>query len=1138
MAERSSKVTTWAVARELPSGVRTAAPVVSPELCAFGDGDEPIDELTVFLAEHLASAPASVAARYFVPGALELRAVAVPLDPGAPTRARSPRKVEVLIVLVPHGPEGRDRLAVVPALDAAFFVDRKDDVDEVAVREIGRLCAAGELDSADWRRLLPALDAELVAVTPMVRFAQAEVASGERLAAEERRRARAVLDKLATPMTERVRGGAAAVVGRDRELASVTALLGGRDRLALLLTGDEGVGKTAVVEAWARAQPQRLAFVTSVAQLVAGASAFGEAEARVTSLFAAAERLDAVLSFEDFGSLFRERVEDGGLALTAIVRRFVVEARVRIIAEITPAALERAERREVALIGAMTRLPIAAMDPAATLAVVTARAAHWRRAEPRRPQVTAAAVAVAVELARRYLPYRQFPGKAVAVLDEVRAAAEGEVGADGAPRELGPDAVYDNFALATGVPGFLLRDDRALIVGDVIAQLATRMIGQDRAVARVAETLCTVKAQLQPADKPLATFLFVGPTGVGKTELAKSLAHLAFGSAARLVRFDMSEYADPWAAERLIRGSDSGEGLLTARIRQQPFAVVLLDEIEKAHPAVHDLLLQVAGEGRLTDARGRTAYFHNAIVILTSNLGAHGRGGAIGLATGSDDERDRERELARYRTAVTEAFRPEMLNRLDAIIPFHRLDRAQIAAVARLALGQLAERRGLVSAQLTLDVSEAAAAVLAEGGYAPAYGVRALRRHLDQAVIAPAARLVARLGRDAHGALLAVRTPDEPLGVELPAGAHLGSGPVDGGVVVSAWRRGGAGGRRNARGAQAVAAARRIADTWMRTDLATEVAAQVAWLKAQLARGEAQPGGKKRKGKAVLSSAQVQAMSIELARLERAWDEAHAAQAELGVAEELAIAAALAGDEVEAAVEMVEPLLRSFARAMFWLAVSRRVERDDITLALSAPEHPRALGRWVTGLLGEANRRGWTITAHATLARDPSPTWPAERMWGPPRSRAWLADQTGPDGGLRNALVRVRGAGAACLLGLEAGAHRFFGIAKDSPCHLVVRRAALATEFTDEQWLQLAALVAPAVAPRGPVEREYPDDDFVIVRGLKYDLPWAEQWARLEEVALAVIAAERAAGRSVDELYPVVLVEPDDADGDDDEAAP
>lgn len=750
-----------------------------------------------------------------------------------------------------------------------------------------------------------------------------------------------------------------------------------------------------------------------------------------------------------------------------------------------------------------------------------------------------AALAIAVELARRYLPYRSFPGKAVTLLDELRAAADGEVGADGAPRELGPDAIYDGFAAATGVPAFLLRDDRALLRDDLIARLGRRMIGQATAVARVAETLCTVKAQLQPADKPLATFLFVGPTGVGKTELAKSLAQLLFGSEQRLVRFDMSEYADGWAAERLIRGSERGDGLLTARIRQQPFAVVLLDEIEKAHPAVHDLLLQVAGEGRLTDARGRTAYFHNAIVILTSNLGAHARSGAIGLGPGLDDERDRE--LARYRAAVTEAFRPEMLNRLDAIIPFHRLDAEQIAAVARLALAQLAERRGLVQASITLDVSAAAAAVLAAGGYAPAYGVRALRRHLEACVIGPAARLVARQGKDAHGTLVTVRIPDEDAAVELAAGAHLGSADVEGGVVVSMWRRGGAGGRRSARGAMAVAAARRVADRWMRSDVATEVKTQVAWLKAELARGAAQMGGKRQR-KAALSSEQVQQMNIELARLERAWDAATAAAGELVAAEDLAIAAAQSGDDVDAAVAMVTPLERAFARAMFWLAVARCESRDQIALGLSAPDHPRALGRWVTGLLGELDRRGWRVTAHATAAHASSSQavagWPPERAWGPPRPREWLAKQCGDDGGLRNVLLRIHGPGAALLLGLEAGAHRFFGIAKESPCHLVVRRLALTAAPTDEEWGRLDALVAPATTPRGKVERVYPDDARVEVRGETLAIPWAEHWARLEEVALAVIAAELAAGRSPDELYTTELGAAEDDDDGDDEDAP
>ena len=1133
MSERKSRVTTWVIERSLATGASTWAPVVAPELVAFGDGEAPGDELAVFLADHLATVPPAQATRYFLPAGVEVRTVEVHLEPGAPSKARAGRPVAVTCVLVPNGPDSRDRWGLVPVLDGAFFVDRREDVDAVAAREIARLAAARGLDGSAWRLLLPPLEVDVRELAIDVRFAATAQATADKVAAEERRRATELLGQLGTPLADRLRGGGVLATGRDRELASLGALLGGRDRLAVLVCGEEAVGKSALIEAWGRAHAQRPAWVTSVAQLVAGASGFGEAEGRINQVFAAAERLDAILYIEDFGSLFRERPEEGGLDLAAIVRRFVVEGRVRVLAEITPAALERAERKDVALVGAMTRLVLAPMDPAGALAVVRAHAEHWRRAETRRPQVAAAALPIAVELARRYLPYRAFPGKAVRLLDELRAAADGEVGADGRPRELGADAVYDGFALATGVPTFLLRDDRALRVGEVIARLRRRMIGQDRAVVRVAETLCTVKAQLQPADKPLATFLFVGPTGVGKTELARSLAVLLFGSETRLVRFDMSEFADPWAAERLIRGSDSGDGLLTARVREQPFAVVLLDEIEKAHPAVHDLLLQVAGEGRLTDARGRTAYFHNTIVILTSNLGAHHGGNALGLAVGAA-RGDRDGELARYQAAVAEAFRPEMQNRLDAVIAFHRLDAAQIAEVARLQLAGLAERRGLVQAQITLDVSEAAAAAIAAGGYSPAFGVRALRRHLDAAITVPAARLIARLGRDAHGALVAVRLPGEATGVELPAGAHLGSQDGEG-VTLSAWRRGGAGGRRNAGGALAVAHARRMADVWMRRDLATEVATQVGWLKAQLARGEEQRGPRKKK-KAALSSEQLQQMAVELARLDGAWTAASAARDELHAAEELAITAALSGDDVEPAVAMIEPLERAFTRAMFWLAVARREQRDTVTLALSAPEHARALGRWVEALLAEAPARGWTVTAHSTVARDPTPSWPITRVWGPARNADWLAGQVSSDSGMRNVLLRVRGPGAALLLGLEEGAHRFHGIAKESPCHLVIRLIALAIEFTEEEWLQIATLSTPAVAPRGPVCREYPDAKGMIVHGTHLAVPWPEMMGRLEEVGLATIAAALDIGRTPDELYPVALVEAAPAADEEDDA--
>ncbi|HVV86370.1 MAG TPA: AAA family ATPase, partial [Kofleriaceae bacterium] len=762
-------------------------------------------------------------------------------------------------------------------------------------------------------------------------------------------------------------------------------------------------------------------------------------------------------------------------------------------------------------------------------AVVAAHAAHWRRAETRRPQVGAAGQAVAVELARRYLPYRAYPGKAVRLLEELRAAHEGAVDDRGVGVELGPEQVYDGFAAQTCVPTFLLRDDQPLSVDELVARLGRRMIGQPQAVRRVAETLCTVKAQLQPPDKPLATFLFVGPTGVGKTELARSLAHLLFGKEDRLVRFDMSEYADAWAAERLVRGSDSGDGLLTARIREQPFSVVLLDEIEKAHPAVHDLLLQVAGEGRLTDARGRTSWFHNAIIILTSNLGAHHGGTAIGLRAASPSGRDAE--LARYRAAVAGAFRPEMQNRFDAVIAFHGLDRDEVAAVARLQLERLADRRGLVQAQVGLDVSEAALAALAAGGTSAVYGVRALRRHLDEQVVRPAARLLARAGADAHGGVIAVRVAGEPLGLELPAGAHLatvtGAAPASGGadddvpaIAVGLWRRGGGSVRRRAQGPARLSMLRRDADVWMHRDLVGEAREQRTWLRAQLAHGDAQgargKAGKKKRD--ALSIEQRQQMATELHRIDGALTAAQAALDEIGAAEELAIEAALAGQDQAELTAMADELRGRFETAMFRVAVARLEHRDEIMLMLSAPEVATPLVRWVRGLVDVLAVRRWTLLAHAMAARDQAGAWPTCPSWGPPRSVAWLEQQLDGDGP-RNLLVRVSGPDAALHLGLEVGAHRFVGLAKADPCHLVVRVLARALDLDDADWTRLSTIATPALPPRGEVERVYPAADHLTLGGARVDVPFAEQFVRYPELGLAIIARALAAGRSVAELY-------------------
>ncbi|MCA9675151.1 MAG: ATP-dependent Clp protease ATP-binding subunit, partial [Myxococcales bacterium] len=689
---RQLRLDTLVLRRDLWSGRVTVAPAAEAALVCHGDVDDAMGELRLLLALVLGESRPARIARHLLPPGTSVATVTVPIiRRELPPRLRTPLPIAFTCVLVP---QGRDRWVMVPVIGHTFYLRAGEDLTAIARQEIARVVTAmeggreGEQGrEADLLALLPPRAAQLVPLDVFV-AADTEAAATSRKAAledERRRQATEILDDAGERLHARLaRGGSVQLTGRDRALGELEALLGGRDRLSVVLVGEEAVGKTAVLEAWAARHPRRAAWITSVSQLVAGASGLGEWQERVAKVMDAAELLDAVLYLDDFGAMFADKPEEGGVDVAAALRRYVAGDRVRVVGEITPIALERAERRDVALLGAMTRLRLEPLEPDATLEVLRGRAAQWARAEPGRPTIADDALAPVVELARRYLPYRAFPGKAVRFLEELRATRETVRDPSGKPTALGLDDAYDAFAMVTGIPAFLLRDDRELHLAEVIARLRRRMIGQDEAVRRVAETICVAKAQLGPGDKPLATFLFVGPTGVGKTELARSLADFLFGAENRLVRFDMSEYGDAWAAERLIRGGEVGgrDGLLTAKVREQPFCVVLLDEIEKAHPAVFDLLLQVLGEGRLTDARGRTAYFHNAIIVMTSNLGATGARAALGIAPAGDPaERDRAAELERYRRAVATAFRPELVNRIDRVIAFHRLARDEVAAV-------------------------------------------------------------------------------------------------------------------------------------------------------------------------------------------------------------------------------------------------------------------------------------------------------------------------------------------------------------------------------------------------------------------------------------------------------------------------
>ncbi|HSR96930.1 MAG TPA: AAA family ATPase, partial [Kofleriaceae bacterium] len=670
---------TLALRRALPSEWFELSPVAAPAIASYGSEGQTAMELPLALSELADESRPTTVARLLLPDGVRLQDIEVPFArPELPGRLGKSQTVTITVAIVPDvrpdvrpdaRPDARPDDPVVPAgywvfvpaLRHACYVGRKEDLARRLTDELATLPSALALDADGWRRLLSYAPATLEPVAVELSTTPLAQATGRKaLADAERKRLAAVTLDSAGRRMEPVRPPRP-VVGREDLGAELARVLGSHHRRGVLLVGDEAAGKSALVWAWltahagtdpgdpggARGQSPRV-WATSAAELVAGASGLGEWQDRIAAVLAAAETLDAVLYFDDFGAVFADRPSEGGIELGAAMRRHIVDGRVRVIGELTPGALDRAERQDVSLIGAMLRIAVPPTDPETTIAVCHAWAAHWARFAPHRPQIAAAAVPTAVELARRYLPYRAFPGKAVRLLEDLRAAHDVRRDARGAGPLLGEPELYAAFSWATGIPIALLADDRALAKSEVVSALRRRMVGQDAAVQRVAEAICIAKARLAPADKPLASLLFVGPSGVGKTELARSVAAYLFGAPDRMVRLDMSEYTDPWAAERLF-GGDGEEGRLTAAVRSQPFGVVLLDEIEKAHSSVFDLLLQVLGEARLTDGRGRTTYFHNAIIVLTSNLGTRSAKGTLGIAPSISEE---EREDRRYRDAV------------------------------------------------------------------------------------------------------------------------------------------------------------------------------------------------------------------------------------------------------------------------------------------------------------------------------------------------------------------------------------------------------------------------------------------------------------------------------------------------------
>ncbi|MFM8273771.1 MAG: AAA family ATPase, partial [Gemmata sp.] len=560
--------------------------------------------------------------------------------------------------------------------------------------------------------------------------------------ADEQSGKKALLQQIATPL------------GRDGEktyeadetVAELNRALTGSPPQSVLLIGPNGVGKTAAVQElarrWRAGSRTAALYQTSGSRLVAGQTGFGMWQERCQELIKDAAGRRAVVHFGPLVELLEVgKSEHNTSGIATFLRPAISRGELLCVAECTPEQLPLIEKQDPQLLDAFRHLTVDEPDTAKGRAIL-ASFAHDSARRATRP----AALAATDRLHRRYATYSAYPGRPLRFLENlIRDGAAGEPVTEA--------EVYDGFTRETGLPRAIIDPAVPLDLTETHAWFAQRVVGQPDAVNLITDLLATVKAGLTRPSRPIASLLFVGPTGVGKTEMAKAVAEFLFGSTDRLTRFDMSEYADPVAVRRLVGGAFGSEGLLTAKVREQPFSVLLLDEVEKADGSFFDLLLQALGEARLTDAGGRLADFRNTVVVLTSNLGAESyRRGAAGFVGASAD---RAEARDHFVTAVEQFLRPEMFNRIDRTVPFAPLGAAQIRRIADREWHKVLARDGLRFRDLALNAAPQLLDHLAATGYDPRYGARPLKRAIERELLAPLAR---QLNRHAG---------DTPLSVEI-----------------------------------------------------------------------------------------------------------------------------------------------------------------------------------------------------------------------------------------------------------------------------------------------------------------------------------------------------------------------------------
>ena len=559
-----------------------------------------------------------------------------------------------------------------------------------------------------------------------------------------------VLDQYSRDLTMLAASGSFdPVIGRDEEIRRSVQILSRRSKNNPVLIGEPGVGKTAVAEGIAAYiagsdAPDSMAGKRLVAldlpALLAGTKYRGDFEERVKAVLKDVKKAgDVILFIDEMHTMIGAGSAEGAIDAANILKPALGRGEVQIIGATTPEEYRRHIEKDAALERRFQPVKIA--EPSRSDSLKMLGAVRQSLEKHHGVKISDAALTAAVDLSARYINDRFLPDKAIDLADE--AAAHIRVSGGGLVTAEDIAAVV---SLWTGIPVANLSADETKRLRNMESILHRRVIGQNEAVTAVSRAIRRGRVGLSDPNRPIGSFLFLGPTGVGKTELCRALAETVFGESEAMIRLDMSEYMEKHAVSKLI-GSPPGYvgyedgGQLTERVRRKPWSVVLFDEIEKAHEDVWGILLQIMDDGRLTDSAGRVVSFRNTIIVMTSNVGAKSISDGrprMGFTPDGGDEAQLMR--ARINEELRRTFKPEFLNRIDETIVFRRLSRAEIRSIAERMLLTVAERFKALG--MTLSVPDQVVDFLAERGYDEKYGARPLRRAIRSMIEDKAAELM------------------------------------------------------------------------------------------------------------------------------------------------------------------------------------------------------------------------------------------------------------------------------------------------------------------------------------------------------------------------------------------------------------